>query len=49
MPEISSSEYIPELLRSQIYHDTIIGSEWLLDRAISPGGPNRWTVGYRNL
>lgn len=34
---------------SQVYHDTIIGSKWLLDAAISPGGPYRWAAGYNLL
>lgn len=44
-----ASEYIPELLWSQIYHDTIMSSEWFLDKAISPGGPHRWAAGYNLL
>lgn len=48
MPDISTN-FVPEIHWSQIYHDTIIGSEWLLDKAVSPGGPQRWAVGYNFL
>lgn len=34
---------------AQIYHDTIIGSEWLLDKSVSPGGYGRQAVGYNFL
>ena len=47
--KFDKSEYVPEILWSQIYHDTIIDSEWLLDKAVSPGGPHRWAVGYNFL
>lgn len=41
--------FIPEILWANIYHDTIAGSDWLHDKAISPGGPYRWAVGYNFL
>ena len=41
--------YILELLWSQIYHDTVLGSDWLKNNSISPGGPRRWAVGYNFL
>ncbi len=41
--------FIPEILWANIYHDTIVGSEWLQDKTISPGGPYRWAVGYNFL
>lgn len=49
MSEVPVNEYAIELLWSQIYHDTIIGSRWLWDKSVSPGGPHRWAVGYNFL
>lgn len=47
-PDISTI-FVPEIHWSQIYHDAIIGSEWLLDKSVSPGGPRGWAVGYNFL
>lgn len=43
------SRFIPDIYWAQVYHDTILGSSWLLDPSISPGGPYRWAVGYNFL
>lgn len=37
---------IDSIYWSTIYNNTIIGSKWLIDKAISPG---RWAVGYEFL
>lgn len=44
-----AAEYIREIHWAQIYHDTIIGSKWLQDRTVSPGGVRGWAVGYNFL
>lgn len=50
---VTLSRYMSDLIWSQIYHDTIVGSEWLLDKSISPGGSRcgigGWAVGYNFL
>lgn len=48
-PVLPSYDYVRELHWAQIYHDTIIGSKWLKDKAISPGGVRGWAVGYNFL
>ncbi|MDR0649034.1 MAG: hypothetical protein LBF92_06835, partial [Synergistaceae bacterium] len=37
---------LEEILWAQIFHDTIAGSKWLIDKSFSPG---RWAVGYEFL
>jgi hypothetical protein len=37
---------LDEILWAQIFHDTIAGSKWLIDKSFSPG---RWAVGYEFL
>ncbi|MDR1482990.1 MAG: hypothetical protein LBI74_10220 [Synergistaceae bacterium] len=50
--EIFKSNYrrhfgtLDEILWAQIFHNTIIGSKWLIDKSFSPG---RWAVGYEFL
>ncbi len=46
---MEAASYTPDILWAQIYHDTIISSKWLLDKAISPGGKRGWAVGYNFL
>lgn len=41
--------WVPEIYWAEVYHDTIIGSEWLSDKKISPAGPRSWAVGYNFL
>lgn len=40
---------LSDILWANIYHDTIVQSDWLLDKTISPGGDGRWAVGYNFL
>lgn len=40
---------VPEIFWANIYHDTIVESEWLKDKTISPTGSMGAAVGYNFL
>lgn len=45
----SNSSSLSDAYWAHIYHDTIVGSKWLLDQSISPGGASSIAVGYNFL